>query len=87
MKVSEEDLNIIRQYIIEHVMRNPEVLFSEDCRNDKADLVDIIASLYEILHRTVTGETYQYMWHWANKCGSSCDDSLFERILFENEHK
>ena len=71
----ERKLKQIREYLIDNVFRNPDVMFSKD--RDEIDLPEIIASLYEVLHRTVTGEHYEYMFHWANKIGSNVDDDLF----------
>lgn len=39
---------------------------------------DIIASLHNELHNLVTGAYYDYMFHWANKCGGWCEDDLFK---------
>ena len=68
-------LDQIREYLIDNVFRNPDVMFSKE-RYEK-DLPDIIASLYEVLHRTVTGKPYEYMFHWANKIGAWVEDDLF----------
>lgn len=47
------------------------------------DLIEIIASLYEELHREVMGEPYDYMFHWANKSGSWVESDLFEKGEFD----
>lgn len=70
-----KNIDDIRAYLVENVFRNPDVMFSDD--RDIIDLPEIIASLYEVLHRTVKGERYEYMFHWANKIGSDVDDQLF----------
>lgn len=44
------------------------------------DLVDIIASLHNLLYEYVTGERYDYMFHWANKVGSWCEDNIFDNM-------
>lgn len=74
--LDERKLKQIRDYLIDNVFRNPDVMFSKD-RDEIIDLPEIIASLYEMLHRTVTGEPYEYMFHWANKIGSYVEDDLF----------
>lgn len=74
--IDKEQLNHIRNYIVNNIMRDPDIMFSDDCRN-KVDLPSVIASLYECLHITVNGEPYNYMFHWANKCGSWVEDNLF----------
>lgn len=70
-----KNLEQIREYLIENVFRNPNIMLSEE--RDETDLPEIIASLYEVLHRTVTGEPYDYMFHWANKVGAWVDCDLF----------
>lgn len=77
-KVKQEikkNLDVIRAYLVEKVFQNPDIMFSKD--REKIDLPEIIASLYECLHRAVIGEPYLYMFHWANKIGSDVDDQLF----------
>ena len=74
-KLTSEELNKVREYLIWSVMRNPDVMFNDDIRGDSEtintpDMVSIIVGLYELLHIEVTGESYDYMWHWANKIGS-----------------
>lgn len=77
--MTKEKLDRIRNYIITNVMRNPDIMFNDQIRElQEVDTVDIIASLYEELHKEVTGEPYEYMFHWANKVGSGCRDDLFK---------
>ena len=78
-----KNIDDIRAYLVENVFRNPDIMLSKD--REKIDLPEIIASLYEVLHRTVTGEPYEYMFHWANKVGTYVDDQLF--MEGENEEK
>ena len=77
-----EKLEVVRQYIVNNVMRNPDIMHNEDARN-YVDLPSVIASLYELLHREVTGEPYEYMFHWANKVGSDVADDIFKEVLDE----
>lgn len=78
-------LEKIRNYIIDNIMREPKYMFSEECRgsDDELDLIEVIASLYEELHREVMGEHYDYMFHWANKIGSWVESDLFEKGEFD----
>ena len=85
MSLKRSDLNHITELLIEQVFRNENIMFN--CRNDEymvfidgeyADLIDIIASLHNLLYEAVTGEKYDYMWHWANKVGAWCNDNLFK---------
>lgn len=89
-------LNAIRQFIVEYIMRDSYVMYSDEARDvgrHHIDLIYVIASLYEELHKEVTGEPYEYMFHWANKVGSWVEDDLFSEEKFkefleelENEH-
>ena len=45
-----------------------------------ADLIDIIASLHNLLYEAVTGERYDYMFHWCNKIGADCIDNIFDYL-------
>lgn len=46
---------------------------------DKYELLDVIASLHNELYHEVTGQYYDYMFHWANHgYGGHPDDSLFK---------
>lgn len=79
-------LEKIRNYIIDNIMREPKYMFSEEIRgttDNDIDLVEIIASLYEELHFEVMGEPYDYMFHWANKCGSWVESDIFEKGVFD----
>lgn len=94
-KMEEGKLKRICGFIINYIMRDPDVMFSDarDVGQHHIDLIYVIASLYEELHKEVTGEPYEYMFHWANKVGSWVDDDLFSDEKFiefleelQNEH-
>ena len=70
-----QDLDKIRAYLVDNVFQNEDIMFSDD--RDITDLPEIIASLYEMLHRVVTGEPYNYFFHYANKIGSWVEEGLF----------
>lgn len=74
--MTEKELEKIREFIIDNVMTNEDIMFSDD-RVDGVDLPEIIASLYELLHQQVTGKPYQYFHHFANKIGSDVENNLF----------
>ena len=74
--MTENELNTIKWWLIENIFRNSDIMFDDNIRRDDIDLVEIIASLYEMLHREVTHEPYEYMFHWANKVGSWCEDQF-----------
>lgn len=90
-------LQKLTQLLVEKIFRNGEFMYS-DLNNDvvitfddgtQANAADIIASLHNLLCEEVTGNRYNYMFHWANKCGSWCEDDVFDELLKEyekNEH-
>lgn len=79
--MDEEKLGYIRGYIVENIMRNPDIMFNEQIRElQDVDTVDVIASLYNELHEVVTGEPYDYMFHWANKVGSWVNEDIFKEV-------
>ena len=83
LKLELTDLEAIRWFIIENIMMNSDVMFSDERWNSEIDLPAVIASLYEVLHRVVADESYRYMFHHANKIGTYVDDNLFDSYLHE----
>lgn len=84
--MTQKKLEKIRNFIIDNIIREPDYMFSEEIRGNyenDIDLAEVIASLYEELHREVMGEPYDYMFHWANKCGSRVESDLFEKGEFD----
>lgn len=89
--MSDEQLKIIREWIIWYIMREDKILHDPAVRDIQVygdpgetvsiDLVDVIASLYELLHFQVTGEYYDYMWHWTNKAGAEVNDKFFAEMM------
>ena len=83
--MTKEELEIVRVFLVDNVFRNPDIVLScvDIARGDVEgiDFVDLIASLYDMLHLAVTGEHYDYMWHWANKVGGWCDDLALYKLL------
>lgn len=80
-------MNQITVWLIDNVFRNDVMLHDENIREaytpeepGKIDLVNIIASLHNLLYECVTGERYNYMFHWANKEGAWCDDHIFDDV-------
>lgn len=74
-KIDKYKLCAIRVYLVDNIFRNPDVMFSDDIINN--DIAEIICDLYELVHLYVTGENYDYMFHWANKCGSWVENGYF----------
>ena len=70
-----------RLWLIWKVFRNSSIMFNDAIRGESdedIDLVDVIASLHNLLYESVNGEPYDYMFHWANKEGAYCKDDLFD---------
>lgn len=85
-KITKEYLDKIRTVLIKKVFRNPEIMFSDIIRgidedNNYIDLVEIITDLYELLHKEIYNEPYDYMFHWANKIGACVDTGNFLRKI------
>ena len=85
--MSKEELLKVRLFLIEKIMRNPSIMFSDNRMIDDIDLIEVIASLYELLHREVEHEPYSYMFHWANKVGSWVDDDMFLKPEFKEDNE
>lgn len=81
--MTKEELDNITLWIKEHIMRNNKIMFDAAIRGDNVyqdiDLIVVIASLHNMLYKEVTGEYYDYMFHWANKVGSWVYDDLFKK--------
>lgn len=78
---NEERLDKIREWLIENIFRDGNVMFSDAREAGQIDLIEVIASLYNEYHNAVMGKPYDYMFHWANKCGSWVEEDLFDRVL------
>ena len=81
--MSKDALDAITWWIKVNIMRNDRIMFDDVIRGDGVyqyiDLVEVIASLHNMLYKEVTGEYYDYMFHWANKVGSWVYDDLFKK--------
>lgn len=85
-------LQKLTQLLIEKIFRNDSFMYSDlneiiitFDNGTQANAADIIASLHNLLYEAVTGNRYDYMFHWANKCGSYCEDGVFDALLKEGE--
>lgn len=85
--MNEEELKKVRDFLVDNVFRNPDVFIKclDIDVDEHLDVIDIIAGLYDMLHKAVTGENYDYMWHWANKIGFWCDDGWFYKKTVKGE--
>lgn len=88
--MTKDELNAITSWLIENVFRNSHIMFSDDeimIGDEVIGMPDIIATLHNLLYEQITGERYDYMFHWANKVGSWCEDDIFDDMLKGEEEK
>lgn len=90
--MTEKQLRAITDWLIENVFRNTDIMFDDAIWNQylesfgcSFDMVDVIASLHNLLYEEVTGKKYDYMFHWANKIGADCIDDVFDSLLLNSE--
>lgn len=79
--IDKDKMTEITRWLIQKVFRDPNILFNDNIRGEHEgdiDLVDVIASLHNLLYESVNGELYDYMFHWTNKEGSYCNDHIFD---------
>lgn len=88
--ITEEELKQITVWIKENIWRNPDVMFMQSDNQgiedlDPDDLVDVISSLHNLLYEAVTGNRYDYAFHWANKIGAWTEDNIFDFVKGEEK--
>lgn len=86
--MTDYELGVVTEWIKERIWINPDVMFARfdmgeylaptEYFDDVSDLVDVISSLHNLLYEAVTGERYNYAFHWCNKCGSDTTDDIFD---------
>lgn len=86
--MTEKQLNELTYWLRENVFKNPDIMYNDwlceqeiDKDNIDTDLIDIIASLHNIIYELVTGKRYDYMFHHCNKIGSDCNDDVFDKLI------
>lgn len=100
--IDNKKLSKITYFLANNVFRNNDIMLSWDIppvqlekiyidkdgdEVSEVDLVDIIASLHNLLCEAVTGNRYNYMDHWANKCGGCCNDEIFDWDIWEGDQE
>lgn len=82
--MDKQKLDNITEYIKDRVMRSGIVYEANE--ENIIYLIDVIASLHNELYKEVTGDYYDYMFHWTNKCGyNGVIDGLFKTEVNNNE--
>ena len=86
--MNEKQLYELTQWLKYNVFMNEDVMQSEyiwnqgiDCTGQSVNLIDIIASLHNLIYEAITGDKYNYMFHWTNKIGCACWDDIFNELL------
>lgn len=79
------DMNIMHSWDIPPVELEKSFIDEDGDTVSEVDLVDIIASLHNLLCEAVTGNRYNYMFHWANKIGAACLDDIFDYDIWEEK--
>lgn len=82
--MNEHKLDEITTYLKENVFKNTDIMYTDD--DMILDLLEMIASLHNLLYEAVTGERYDYMFHWANKIGSWVYDDFFDDEIGAKHH-
>lgn len=85
--MNEEELKKICEFIVYNIIRDPNIFIqcSDIHIKYNIDIIDVIVGLFDMLHKEVTGENYDYMWHWANKIGFWCEDEHFYNVVVKGE--
>lgn len=81
LEIDENKLDVIKDYIVINLFRNPEFMYNEIV--EELDVAEIICDLFEYLHILINGKPYDYMFHYANKCGSWVETGYFDKIIEE----
>ena len=87
-EMTPERLDKIRYVLVNEIYRNPNIMLNDSIRGDEydeIDLIEVITDLYEYLHIMVTHRPYNYMFHWANKCGSWVETGNFDKLVNDQE--
>lgn len=84
-EMTPEKLDKIRNVLVNEVYRNPNITLNDTIRgydgSSDIDLLEVITDLYEYLHILVKHETYNYMFHWANKSGAWVETGNFDKLV------
>lgn len=88
---NDEFIAKVRVWLVDELFRNPNVMFNDEIREcdlgngEVVDLMEVISCLYEIIHNLQYNESYDYMFHWANKCGSWVESDFFMKMFLKED--
>lgn len=76
--MTNDKLDEITTKVIDTVRNGGDLIWNHN-EYKTASLIDLVVSLHNELYKEVTGEYYDYMFHWANLgYGGDPDDGLFK---------
>lgn len=85
--MTEKQLSDITIYIKDHIVRNSDVMYAAYGKTSPDEIDDVIwmlqntvCTLHNLLYKEVTGELYDYWFHWANKIGRNVNENCFTDI-------
>ena len=83
--MTKENLKALTNDLIDNVIQNPDYVFDLGAEHN-IELLEIIASLHNLLYKEVTGQYYDYMFHWYNKiAGGLLEDGLYKKYGNQEE--
>ena len=88
---NDEFITKVRTWLADELFRNPDVMFNDEVREcdlgngEVVDLMEVISSLYEIIHNLQYDKSYDYFFHWANKCGSWVESDFFMKMFLKSD--
>ena len=74
--INKDQLRLITEKLQDEVWRSNYIDWEASI-----ELVDIISTLHNLLYEAVTGDFYDYAWHWTNKNGVWIDDHCFDELI------
>lgn len=81
--IDKNKMDKITEWLIDNVFQNEYIMLTDNryIKFTDIDLVDIIASLHNLLYECVYNERYDYMFHWLNKIGiTGIEDNIFDNM-------
>lgn len=79
--MNKEQLDKITEDLILNIFRNDDTIYYYNSTT-LLYLLDVIASLHNLLYESVTGQRYDYMFHWTNKIGyDGLNDDIYDEVI------
>lgn len=77
------DIEKVNVWLKNEVYRDSDVVYDNE---NHYYLLDVVASLQNLLNYAITGKPYNYAFHWVNKIGyNGINDSLLDEFIKEDE--